>query len=147
VPPPAGQARADGREPAGEASPGARPVPCSSAARGRPTRPRRPSAALACCSFPLLVPLLPITYPAGVQEQADVVGRRWCCRCRRAPRVARPTCFAFACEERGSVYLHLLSPEKELCIPFCISCWRRKPEGTVASGRQKCFCLPLLDSV
>jgi hypothetical protein len=35
----------------GKASPGARPVPCSSsAARGRPTRPRRLSAALACSS-------------------------------------------------------------------------------------------------
>jgi hypothetical protein len=82
-------------------------------------------------SFPLLVPLLPITSPAGVEEQADVVGRRWCCRCRRAPRVA--------CEERGNVYLHLLSPGRELCIPFSISFWMRKPEGTVASGRQNAF--------
>jgi hypothetical protein len=63
-----------------------------------------------------------------------------------APCVAHPTCLVFASEERGSVYLHLLSPRKELCIPFCISCWRRKPEGTVASVRQKCFCFPLLDS-
>jgi hypothetical protein len=48
------------------------------------------------------------------------------------PRVARPMCLSFASEERGSVYLHLLSPQKELCLPFCIICWRRKWRGTVA---------------
>jgi hypothetical protein len=63
------------------------------------------------------------------------------------PRVARPMCLSFASEERECVYLHLLSPRKELCLPFCIICWRRKWRGTVAHGRQKGFCLPLLESV
>jgi hypothetical protein len=66
---------------------------------------------------------------------------------RPSPRVAHPVCLPFAFEERGMAYLHRLSLRKGVCLPFCISCWRMNPDGTVASGRQICFCLPLLDSV
>ncbi|CAO2187435.1 unnamed protein product [Urochloa humidicola] len=49
-----------------------------------------------------------------------------------------------------------LAPRPAICLrgerecifglPICLCCWRRNVEGTVASGRQKCFCLPLLES-
>jgi hypothetical protein len=39
------------------------------------------------------------------------------------------------------------SPPKQKCIPLCLPCWRPFLLCTVVNGRQKCICLPLLDSV
>ena len=52
-----------------------------------------------------------------------------------------------ALEERGDVFLHLLSPPKGKSIARCMICWRRSRTRTVTSARQKCFCLVLLGSV
>jgi hypothetical protein len=52
------------------------------------------------------------------------------------PHVARPTLLPFAFEERGSASLHLLSYRKAICLSFCLSCWRRRVEGTIASVRK-----------
>jgi hypothetical protein len=49
---------------------------------------------------------------------------------------------------RGERQCNFASPlsTKEVCIARCIVCWRPAHACTVASGRQICFCLLLLDS-
>ena len=47
----------------------------------------------------------------------------------------------FAFEERGCVYLHLLSPTKAVCVACCLRCWRGCRERTVLTGDAFCFCL------
>jgi len=59
------------------------------------------------------------------------------------PRLADRDAF----EERGDVFLHPRSPPKGKNIARCMICWRRERTCTVASARQKCFCLVLLGSV
>jgi hypothetical protein len=51
---------------------------------------------------------------------------------RPPPRVAHPTHLSFDFEERGSVFLPLLCPRNAICLRFCMSCWRRNHEGTLA---------------
>jgi hypothetical protein len=49
---------------------------------------------------------------------------------------------ADAFEERGDANFHSLSPPEAVCLAVCLARWRRSPTRTVASGRQKCVCLP-----
>jgi hypothetical protein len=41
--------------------------------------------------------------------------------------------------------LHLLSPPKHFCLPFCLPCWRSSCACTVLVESQICKCMALLD--
>jgi hypothetical protein len=49
-------------------------------------------------------------------------------------------------EERGNIFLHLLSPQRQNALHFYFICWRLICSITVTHRRQFCICIALLDS-
>ena len=61
--------------------------------------------------------------------------------------LANNGCRLYAFEERGEVFLPLLSPHEAKCIVVCMRCWTPVRRCTVSSRRHICFCVWLLESV
>jgi hypothetical protein len=51
------------------------------------------------------------------------------------------------CNERGSAFLHILSPQRQNASPVCLICWMEISSRIVTFRRQIWFCMLLLELV
>jgi hypothetical protein len=148
LPPPPARALSSITTPSVPSSSAATPSLPSICCRRRPLSPLLPPAGSSCCaagsSFSsaglsysatglscsvvdwicsALTPLPPLLPPSSRYAPPSRFLRRTAPPCAAPPRVTHPTPSPFAFEERGSGFLHVLSPLRHFAFPVCLICW------------------------